>query len=242
MESDNLYIIIPAYNEAANIEQVIKDWYPIVDKIGNDSRLVIVDDGSKDDTFQIIKNLSSSHPLLEPVTKPNGGHGSTILFGYQKALADNAAYIFQTDSDGQTCADEFWPLWEARENFDIQIGSRHSREDGLSRIIVTKTLKCVVALFFHVSLEDANTPFRLMSHDSLSENIRLIPEGYFLSNVLLAVIYRKRNQRMRFIPITFRPRQGGTNSINIPRIIRIGCQSIFDFIRLNRQIDHILHT
>ena len=47
---DKLYIIIPAYNEESNIKQVIEDWYPIVEKYGGDgkSRLVIIDDGSKD--------------------------------------------------------------------------------------------------------------------------------------------------------------------------------------------------
>ena len=48
---DKLYIVIPAYNEEANIEQVIRDWYSVVEKVGGESRLVIIDDGSKDSTF-----------------------------------------------------------------------------------------------------------------------------------------------------------------------------------------------
>ena len=50
-----LYVVIPAYNEAANIRQVIRDWYPIVEKFGGEgSRLVIFDDGSRDETFSIM--------------------------------------------------------------------------------------------------------------------------------------------------------------------------------------------
>ena len=155
MSNNCLYIIIPAYNEEANIRNVIHDWYPIVDKIGTDSRLLIVDDGSKDHTYSIIQSEIGTHPQLEVVTKANGGHGSSILFGYKKALSSSADYIFQTDSDGQTCADEFWDFWDARDSYDIQIGSRCNREDGFSRVVVTKTLKAVVRLFFHVSIEDA---------------------------------------------------------------------------------------
>lgn len=240
MLNNCLYIIIPAYNEEANIRNVIHDWYPIVDKIGADSRLLIVDDGSKDHTYSIIQSEIDTHPQLEVVTKANGGHGSSILFGYKKALSASADYIFQTDSDGQTCADEFWDFWDARDSYDIQIGSRCNREDGFSRVVVTKTLKAVVRLFFHVSIEDANTPFRLMSAASLRNIIDLVPKDYFLTNVLLSVIYTKKAASMRFLPITFRPRQGGVNSINIPRIVGIGLQSVKDFIHLNRRIDAVL--
>ena len=51
---DKLYIIIPAYNEQDNIARVIEQWYPVVEKTGDGSRLVIIDDGSSDNTYKII--------------------------------------------------------------------------------------------------------------------------------------------------------------------------------------------
>ena len=51
---DCLYIVIPAYNEQDNIRRVVEDWYPVVEKAGGESRLLIVDDGSKVDTFEIL--------------------------------------------------------------------------------------------------------------------------------------------------------------------------------------------
>lgn len=69
MKNDTLYIIIPAYNESANIIDVINDWYPIVEKHNADqtSRLVIIDDGSKDNTFDIISEAAKTRPLLKPI-------------------------------------------------------------------------------------------------------------------------------------------------------------------------------
>ena len=98
---DKLYIVIPAYNEEENIQQVIEDWYPIVEKYHGEgeSRLVIIDDGSKDNTYQIMQNYATDRPLFLPLTKDNGGHGATVLYGYQYALKNHADYIFQTDSD-----------------------------------------------------------------------------------------------------------------------------------------------
>ena len=52
-----IYFVMPAYNEAENIETTIKQWYPVVEKTGAECRLVIANDGSKDNTFEIMKSL-----------------------------------------------------------------------------------------------------------------------------------------------------------------------------------------
>ena len=234
-----LYIVIPAYNEADNIEQLVDDWYPVVKKINKESQLVIIDDGSKDDTYKILKKLKKSRPQLNCITKPNAGHGATVLYGYHYALDHGADYIFQTDSDGQTLPSEFDQFWKLRNQFDMIIGHRKGREDGFARVVVTKTLRFVVRLCFHVKVTDANTPFRLMTAKSLKENIEYIPENFNLSNVILSVIYAKRNQKVKYIPITFRPRQGGVNSINLPKIFGIGRQALKDFRQINKSLKAI---
>ena len=237
MDSDRLFIVIPAYNEEENIHQIVEDWYPIVEKHngGGESRLVIIDDGSKDRTYEILRECAQSRPFLLPLTKPNGGHGATVLYGYHYALEHGADYIFQTDSDGQTLPEEFEPFWEDRQNYDMVIGWRRGRQDGGSRVFVTKTLKAVIRVCFGVTVTDANTPYRLMNADTLKRYIDLVPENFNLSNVLLSVIYAKKGCRVKFIPITFQPRQGGVNSINMKKIIGIGRQAVSDFRKINRQ-------
>ncbi len=235
--NDKLYIVIPAYNEAENISDVVNDWYPVVENYGGEgSRLVIIDDGSKDDTYEILRVLAAERPLMEAVTKPNGGHGATVLYGYHYALGQGADYVFQTDSDGQTLASEFGQFWAIRDQYDMVIGHRNHREDGFSRIVVTKTLKNVIRLCFGVTVTDANTPFRLMKAETLRKYIDLIPKDYNLSNVILSVIYAKKGCKVKFLPITFRPRQGGVNSINMKRIVRIGMQAVKDFRAISKAI------
>ncbi len=235
-KKETLYIVIPAYNEQDTIETVIQDWYPIAEKIGNGSKLVIIDDGSKDNTYKIMQECAKTRDAFEPLTKPNGGHGATILYGYQHALDQGADYIFQTDSDGQTKSEEFWEFWEEREKYDMVIGNRKGREDGLSRVFVTKTLKFVLFLLFHVSVTDANTPFRLMKAETLAKYLPLIPKDYNLSNVIISVIYAKKKLPVKYMPITFRPRQGGVNSINMKKIFKIGKQACKDFVQINKII------
>ncbi len=233
---DRLFIIIPAYNEQANIKQVVNDWYPIVEKYGTDSRLVVIDDGSSDNTYKILQELSKERPALTALTKQNGGHGATILYGYKYALDNGADYVFQTDSDGQTLPSEFEPFWLARTKYDITIGYRNKRRDGFSRIFVTKILRLVVYICFRVYVLDANTPYRIMSASTLRENLKIIPDDFFLTNVAISAIYKKRRQKVHFIPISFRPRQGGSNSINLLKIIKVGLSSFRSFIVINDKI------
>ena len=238
---DSLFIVIPAYNEQDNIENVIKDWYPIVEKYNGDgrSRLVIIDDGSKDETYAIMQKYAKDCPLFQPLTKTNSGHGATVLYGYHYALDNKADFVFQTDSDGQTVPAEFHQFWEQRHQYDMVIGHRCKREDGLSRIFVTKVLKLVIKICFKAEVTDANTPYRLMESHQLSQNLSYIPEDFNLSNVLLAVIYSKKNQKVKYNPITFKPRQGGVNSINLKKITKIGIQAVKDFKSINRMLDSL---
>ena len=236
---DTLYIVMPAYNEEANIEDVILQWHPICERIaaeGNDAKLVIANDGSKDNTFAIMQQLSAKYPFLMPIDKPNSGHGATVLFLYRKAIADGANYVFQTDSDGQTLPEEFWQMWENRHEHDFQIGTRGGREDGASRVFVTKTLRLVVWMMFGVWVKDANTPFRLMNTTKLKAIMSYIPDDFFLSNVAIAAIAVKQHANIAWYPITFRPRQGGVNSINMKRIFKIGIKALGDFMIINRNL------
>ena len=87
---EKLYIVIPAYNEEMNITSVAREWHTVVETISEDSKLVIIDDGSKDSTYQVLTELSKELPQLEVITKKNSGHGATVLYGYHYALEQNA--------------------------------------------------------------------------------------------------------------------------------------------------------
>ena len=81
--------------------------------------------------------------------------------------------------------------------------------------------------------QDINT----VSADKLvGRGLAQVPEGYNLTNVLLSVLYKKSGQPGRFLEITFRPRQGGVNSINLKRIFKIGLRAVGDFHSLRKAV------
>ena len=233
---DKLYIIIPAYNEEETIGDVAEEWYGIVRQLGCASRLVIVNDGSRDRTAEIIRKMQTDHPQLLLLSKENGGHGPAVRYGYQYAVSEGADFIFQTDADGQTVPREFRKFWSRRKDYDFIIGCRLKRGDGFARVVVTRTLRLVVRACFGVWLRDVNTPYRLIRRETMEEALALIPEDFDLANVALTVAAAKKGARMLSIPITFRPRQGGTNSINIPKIVRMGISAVGDFLALERKL------
>ncbi len=231
---DKLYIIIPAYNEEETVAAAIAQWHPIAEQAGAGSRLVIIDDGSRDRTLKIASGLKKKYPRLTVLTKENQGHGAAVLYGYKYAIRKGADYVFQTDSDGQTLPSEFPVFWAHRKDGGLLIGCRTYRQDGLSRIFVTKTLRLVLLAAFHVWLKDANSPYRLMSCGQLQDVLRNVPKNFFLSNVLISVLYSKKNLGVSYYPISFLPRQGGKNSISIRKIFKIGLTSLWQFFALQK--------
>lgn len=233
---EKLYFVIPAYNEEENIENVVTTWYKTIEKMNINMKMLVIDDGSKDATFRKLKNMQSNFEKLEVIHKENSGHGATILFGYKYALQNGADYIFQTDSDGQTMPEEFEQFWNKRKDYAMIIGSRKTRQDGFSRKIVTKILRFVIKIIFNETVEDANTPYRLMNAKILKKYIEKIPKDFFLTNVLISIFFTKYKEKVKFIPITFKPRQGGINSINMKRTFRIGINAIKQFRKINKAL------
>ena len=236
--SDVLYIVMPAYNEEANIKTTLDSWYPVIEKHNKtgSSRLVVVNDGSKDNTYKMMQEYAETHPLFIPLTKPNGGHGSTVIFAYDYAVKNGADWIFQTDSDGQTNPDEFEAFWNEKDNYDAIFGNRTVRGDGKSRAFVEKVVCMLVKHYFGVKVPDANAPFRLMRADKVSKYLGKLKPDYNLPNIMMTTYFVYYKDRVTFKEISFKPREKGTNSINIKKIIKIGQQALKDFRELKKNL------
>lgn len=238
--SNSLYIIIPAYNEEQNITKCVNDWYPIIEKYNSDgeSRLVVINDGSKDNTFAKLQELAKTRPQLVVLTKANGGHGSTVLFGYRYAIESKADWIFQTDSDGQTNSSEFHDFWLKRNDYDAILGKRVVRGDGRGRKFVENVVCFLLRIIFGVKVKDANAPFRLMKTSIVAKYIDKLPDDYNIPNIMFTTYFVYHKEKVLFLPISFKPRQGGVNSINIKKITKIGWKAIKDFWKLKKEINN----
>jgi glycosyltransferase involved in cell wall biosynthesis len=225
---------MPAYNEEENIEEVVSSWYPVLEGKSPESRLVVADAGSKDKTHEILLRMKETMPQIDIISDTGTFHGPKVIALYNYAIANGADYIFQTDSDGQTLPEEFGAFWDMRTAYKGIFGHRKVRGDGKSRAFVEKVVCFLLKLYFHVKVPDANAHFRLMNAQTVAKYIGRLDKDYNLPNIMMTTYFSYYGEEMTFKEVTFRPRQGGTNSINIKKIIKIGWKALKDFHDLKK--------
>ena len=214
-----LAIIIPTYNEELSIKKVIDDWSIILPK--NEFDLIIIDDGSKDKTLEILRVKEKSTENLIVISKENGGHGAAICHGYEFSLKQNYKFIFQTDSDNQFFSSDFKTLWDRRDCFkyDIILGSRFKRNDPILRVFLSKfILRPLLKLFFKKNITDANVPYRLITSQFLKKFMSLNPIQYIAPNIIMTL----HAENILFVNVRHAKRNFGAINWSLKKLIKFG--------------------
>jgi len=218
-----LALVMPVYNEAAAVGAVLDEWTAALDALGVSYRLLVLDDGSTDDTPQRLAVAAARLPRVEVIRKPNTGHGQTCIAGYRAAIERGAAWVFQVDSDGQ-CDPQYFPaVWALRERHPAVFGYRRSRDDGAARTLISQVTRAVTSAASGVPVRDPNVPYRLVRADVLSAAIVGFPGDFHLANILLTVILTAGlGRRMGYVPIGFRDRHGRPATVRLFGFAREG--------------------
>jgi dolichol-phosphate mannosyltransferase len=228
----DLIVVIPAYNEEEIIEFVIKDWIYHLNKLDINFQINVYNDGSPDNTFLKLLELSKTYKELNPVDKINSGHGPTILSGY-KDVVDNADWIFQIDSDNEMKADYFYKLWKNKSEYDFLIGIRDNRNQPLSRKLVSSISRFVVKLFYGNLVNDVNSPYRLMRSSKFKSVFSIIPENTFAPNLVISGFTSKKNLKVFQIPIPHYDRETGEVSIKKWKLFKAAFKSMIQTIKIS---------
>lgn len=228
-----LSVVIPVYNESINIKKVLSDWDDELKKNKVNYCFIIVNDGSKDNSIEIIQSLDYDIILLN---KHNSGHGRSIRLGYEYAaniLKTN--FILQIDSDGQCETRFFKEFWDIRLKYDFILGVRKRRGDGLIRKLTSKISLVITSIITSINLKDPNTPFRLFNNKTLKHSLGLINESFDIHNIALTYVILKNKFEYKTVEIYFPDRIGGENSINLPKVFQMGLNMLFDLYFLKKK-------
>lgn len=202
---------MPAYNEGPHIEACVVEWHDAVARRIPDTELIVVNDCSTDDTAARLSALSARLPELRVLTTPrNAGHGPAVRLGLDEAAG---TFVFQTDSDRQHHPDDFWALWERRDQAPFVMGVRLGRADGVFRLAVSLVLRGLNALLWGHSIRDANCPFKLMRRDALVPLLAEIPPASFIPMVMVSVLARHRGHPVIEVPVRHFARSAGQQSL-----------------------------
>ncbi len=234
---DSIYIVMPAYNEEGGIKEVIQSWYQALEGKDAESRIVIADYGSTDKTHEIIEELiNNGYSQLEVLVVDNQFHGPKVIALYKYAIEKGADYVFHTDSDGQTDPRDFEGFWNQRDQYDGIFGMRTARGDGFYRKMVERVVGILLRLYFGVKIPDANAPFRLMRTSVLEKYINNLPTDYAIPNIMVTTFFSYYNENICFKEICFGARKNGRSSIDIRKIIKMGCDALKDFSSFKKQM------
>jgi dolichol-phosphate mannosyltransferase len=218
-----LAIVIPVYNESGCIEKVIRSWGTFIQQyLPNESfKIIVVNDGSKDQTPQILDALSSELNYLQVVHQKNGGHGNAVLNGYKIATTLHPEWVFQVDSDNQFLPDDFPKLWSRKEESNFILGYREKRYDDANRLVITRIVRMINLALFGVYIVDSNIPYRLIKGAYLPKLLNALPNYPFAPNIFLSVLAKRDGNDLMSISVTHKERITGQVSIIKWKLLKV---------------------
>ncbi len=222
----DLVVVIPVYNEDEIILDVINDWKSTLEKLNINHCISVYNDGSKDNTQQVLDAAFGEDAAVHLIHKENSGHGPTILQGYL-AYAQKSQWLFQVDSDNEMPASEFVSLWNARENYDFLLGRREEREQALSRKLTSLFSRLTVRVFTQSSCYDVNSPFRLMRSERFAAFLPYLPLDTSTPNVILSGLAGIYKLRIAEFPVKHTNRTTGEVSIKKWKLFKFAVRAFF---------------
>ena len=219
-----LCLVVPAYNESGAIKEVIQSWETLLAKLNINFDIHIYNDGSKDNTLEILTAEAKNYENLFIHDKKNSGHGPTILLGYNENV-NNYEWIFQIDSDNEMSPNDFSKLWEKRAKYDFLVGRRDQRIQPVSRRIVSQISRIVVRILFGKTIWDVNSPYRLMRTSSFSPIYKKIPADTLAPNLLVSGLAGKNKLRLYEVPVRHHCRTTGEVSIQKWKLFKFSLRS-----------------
>jgi dolichol-phosphate mannosyltransferase len=230
----SLSIVMPVYNEGEVIESILLDLERHVVSRISDVEVIIADDCSTDGTAAILLRLSGKREWLAVErADANAGHGPSVLRGLRRAGGD---WIFQIDSDGQFDVEDFWKLWEARDEADLVLGVRVERRDPLHRLVLSRIVSLAVSMLARRRLRDPNVPFRLIRRELWEDLEPLLPPAALAPSILMALGATTRAWRVVELPVRHLPRAQGSSNLRALRLVAFSVRGLHELIAFHRAL------
>lgn len=164
---NSISVAMPAYNEAENIEAMVKDVIQAMQGLADDFEVIVVDDGSRDNTAEAIKSLQQEHPQVRLVQhEVNLGYGAAVFSGLTNATKE---LVFFTDSDRQFDLREIEKLLNLIDQADLVVGYRAPRRDPFMRKLNGWGWSGLVTVLFGYTARDIDCAFKLMRRTVITQ-------------------------------------------------------------------------
>jgi glycosyltransferase involved in cell wall biosynthesis len=211
LQMQDVSIVIPAYNEAGSLPEVMPELLAFCEKYG--SKLIVVNDGSSDGTDEVLRRFESHGALTVVRHKVNRGYGGAIKSGM---LRTETRFIITVDADGQHDLEDVRALYQhiLKTDADMIVGNRAGQKDSsLYRGVGKKLIRWFARLLLPLHIHDINSGMKIYDAGLAKRYIRLCPDRMAFSDIITMVFISRRHLVLE-LPIRIRPRTAGVSTIS----------------------------
>jgi glycosyltransferase involved in cell wall biosynthesis len=229
----SISVFFPCYNEQGNIARTAQQAVDVLQKLGADYEVIIVDDGSSDATAEITDEIASRNNRIRVVHHPtNLGYGAALQSGFKAATKE---LVFFTDGDGQFDISELPPLLPLIKQYDIVSCYRLNRQDNLIRRLNGWAWTKLVCFLFNMKVRDIDCAFKLYKRE-IFDNIQMSSRGALINAEILARAVRKGYTITQW-PVHHYPRTAGVQTGAKLRVIFRAFRELFKLASEIKQTD-----
>ncbi len=217
------------FNEEGNIGQAVGAALETLTRISVRCEVIVIDDGSSDQTGAIADRLAAADPRVRVVHHPrNGGYGAALRSGFEAA---RYPLVVLVDGDNQFDIGELRVLLEALEGFDVVSGYRITRRDPRVRRLYAFMYNRLARLLFDIPVRDVNCGFKVYRRDLLERLLPGLRSTGALINVEMLARARKLGARVAEVGVHHYPRHAGSQTGGQPRVILRAFRELLDLAR-----------
>jgi len=196
-----LSIVVPVYNEQEIIEQVLSDLKREVSKLSLEYEIIVVDDGSKDRSGEILVSIDGVKVISHPYNK---GYGASLKTGASISEHD---WILFFDADGQHRPEYVGEFLTYIQDYDMIVGARSGYLGPIIRQPGKKILKWLASYLVDFKIPDLNCGLRMIKRSLFDKYAHLCPGGFSISTTL-NMTFLKEGLNIKFVPIQINKRTG----------------------------------
>ena len=206
-------VIVPVFNEEGNVDALTKRVVAAMEKVGDPFELLIVDDGSKDETPELLRRIATRDPRIHVVRfTRNYGQEAAVEALYLNA---RGKWLIQMDGDLQHPPEEIPKLIAKKnEGYDVVYGVREVRQDSLFRVMASRGMQWGMRSMMEIELPEDVSTFRLMSAP-IARLVAALPERRKFFSALLVW----SGARIGTVKVAHAARAAGTTKYNITKLL-----------------------
>ena len=221
-------VVIPARDEEESLPSTVDDIHRAFTAAGVPHEIVVVDDGSRDRTWQVLQELRTRIPSLAPTQNASGAHGfgRAVVWGLDHSRGDAVVIMMADASDSPDDAIKYWRL--LNEGHDCAFGSRFVAGGRVIdyprvKLLVNRLANCLVRVGFAIPLNDTTNAFKAYRR-SVIDGCRPFLAPHFNLTVEIPLKAIVRGYSYAITPISWRNRKFGVAKLKIKEIGRASCR------------------